>query len=114
MRIASSLLRSGGRVSGAMIIRVTTTRPIATPWRYAASTSARGSRRILAVVTAAHAKTKSPKNPFDHVSGRARIESIVDQHRALPLSDIYEKVVAAARAFGPQIDDQTLLLARVI
>ena len=45
--------------------------------------------------------------------GRARIEGIIDGCRDRSLSEIYERVLAAARAFGPQTDDQTLLLARV-
>jgi hypothetical protein len=37
----------------------------------------------------------------------------VIEHAHRPLPEIYKEVVAAARAFGPQLDDQTLLLARV-
>ena len=45
--------------------------------------------------------------------GRARIEGIIGAAATLSLAEIYARVLAAAREFGPQIDDQTLLLARV-
>ncbi len=45
--------------------------------------------------------------------GQARIERIVEQNGDRPLAEIYDKILAAVRAFGPQVDDQTLLLARV-
>jgi len=45
--------------------------------------------------------------------GAARLERVVTEHAHRPLPEIYEAVVAAVRAFGPQLDDQTLLLARV-
>lgn len=45
--------------------------------------------------------------------GEARIERIVEQNGDRPLAEIYDRILTAARAFGPQVDDQTLLLARV-
>jgi hypothetical protein len=45
--------------------------------------------------------------------GTARLERIVEQHAHRPLAEIYAEVIKGARAFGPQLDDQTLLLARV-
>jgi sigma-B regulation protein RsbU (phosphoserine phosphatase) len=45
--------------------------------------------------------------------GEARIESIVERNGDRPLAEIHDRIVTAVRAFGPQVDDQTLLLARV-
>ena len=45
--------------------------------------------------------------------GEARIERIVEQNGDRPLAEICDRILSAARAFGPQVDDQTLLLARV-
>jgi len=45
--------------------------------------------------------------------GQARIERIVAEHADRPLREIHDRILAAVRAFGPQTDDQTLLLARV-
>jgi hypothetical protein len=45
--------------------------------------------------------------------GAARIERIVEREAARPLAEIHDAILAAVRAFGPQVDDQTLLLARV-
>lgn len=51
--------------------------------------------------------------PGDEEFGEGRIEHLVEQHGDRPLAEIHEKILSAARAFGPQVDDQTLLLARV-
>ena len=51
--------------------------------------------------------------PGDEEFGEARIELLVEQHGDRPLAEIHEKILTAARAFGPQADDQTLLLARL-
>ena len=45
--------------------------------------------------------------------GEARVDRIVLGHGDRPLAEVSDKILAAARAFGPQLDDQTLLLARV-
>jgi len=45
--------------------------------------------------------------------GETRIERLVVQHADRPLREIHDSILAAVRAFGPQTDDQTLLLARV-
>jgi len=37
----------------------------------------------------------------------------VAEHADGPLREIHDRILAAVRAFGPQTDDQTLLLARV-
>ena len=46
--------------------------------------------------------------------GDARLERLVAEHAGRPLSDIHAAVLAAVREFGPQTDDQTLILARVV
>jgi sigma-B regulation protein RsbU (phosphoserine phosphatase) len=45
--------------------------------------------------------------------GEARIERIVTEHAQRPLREIHDSILAAVRSFGPQTDDQTLLLARI-
>jgi sigma-B regulation protein RsbU (phosphoserine phosphatase) len=45
--------------------------------------------------------------------GEERLERIVEENGDRPLREIYDRILAAVRAFGPQLDDQTLLLARV-
>lgn len=45
--------------------------------------------------------------------GHGRIEAVIGESRDRPLAEIYTRVLAAVRAFGPQIDDQTLLMVRV-
>jgi hypothetical protein len=46
--------------------------------------------------------------------GLPAIEAILQRHIDRPLAEIHAAVLAAARAHGPQTDDQTLLLARVV
>lgn len=50
----------------------------------------------------------------DEEFGEERIVQIVACRLDRPLAEIYGAVLSAARAFGPQLDDQTLLLARVL
>ncbi len=45
--------------------------------------------------------------------GQERIDRLVTEHADRPLREIHDAVLSAVRAFGPQTDDQTLLLARV-
>lgn len=45
--------------------------------------------------------------------GSEAIERIVAGHEGLPLGEVHDRVMSAARAHGRQIDDQTLLLVRV-
>ena len=45
--------------------------------------------------------------------GQTRIDRLVTEHADRPLREIHDAVLSAVRAFGPQADDQTLLLARV-
>lgn len=46
--------------------------------------------------------------------GLERIKAIVAERHDRPLAEIEAAILDAARAFGPQEDDQTLLLARVL
>ena len=46
--------------------------------------------------------------------GLERLEGILKSNAARPLAEIADRVFDAARAFGPQQDDQTLLLVRVL
>ncbi len=52
-------------------------------------------------------------DPNGEEFGETRIERIVTQHADRPLREIHDTILAAVRGFGPQADDQTLLLARV-
>ncbi len=45
--------------------------------------------------------------------GETRIERILTEHAHRPLREIHDRILDAVRAFGPQADDQTLLLARI-
>lgn len=45
--------------------------------------------------------------------GETRLAHLVLENGGRPLSEIHGRILAAARAFGPQADDQTLLLARL-
>jgi serine phosphatase RsbU (regulator of sigma subunit) len=49
----------------------------------------------------------------DEEFGEERIVQIVASRLDRPLVEIHGEILRAARAFGPQVDDQTLLLARV-
>jgi serine phosphatase RsbU (regulator of sigma subunit) len=48
----------------------------------------------------------------DREFGLDRVKMLVREHAAAPLHDLQEVVLAAARAHGRQLDDQTLLLIR--
>jgi serine phosphatase RsbU (regulator of sigma subunit) len=43
-----------------------------------------------------------------------RVKALVKEHGKAPLEAIEERLLAAVRAHGPQLDDQTLLLIRVL
>jgi sigma-B regulation protein RsbU (phosphoserine phosphatase) len=45
--------------------------------------------------------------------GQARIEELIESNAGRPLSEIFDIVLKAVRAHGPQDDDQTLLFVRV-
>jgi hypothetical protein len=48
----------------------------------------------------------------DRQLGLDGVEQVLSDAAALPLADIAERVITRARAFGPQLDDQTILLMR--
>jgi hypothetical protein len=52
-------------------------------------------------------------NAADEEFGMDRLKAVIGAHRTAPLAHIADAVLRAARAFGPQTDDQTLLLIRV-
>lgn len=45
--------------------------------------------------------------------GQAQIEGLLRDHAALPLDQLFERIMGFVAGYGPQGDDQTLLLARV-
>jgi sigma-B regulation protein RsbU (phosphoserine phosphatase) len=45
--------------------------------------------------------------------GSQRVEALLRQQASRPLAEIHAGLVSAASAFGPQVDDRTLVLARV-
>jgi sigma-B regulation protein RsbU (phosphoserine phosphatase) len=53
-------------------------------------------------------------DPAGEEFGQERIERIVERSGERALAEIHREILAAARAFGTQLDDQTLLLARVL
>jgi serine phosphatase RsbU (regulator of sigma subunit) len=53
-------------------------------------------------------------NQRDEEFGTARIETLVAQHALRPLHEICDEIMRAVRAFGPQLDDQSLLLVRLL
>jgi serine phosphatase RsbU (regulator of sigma subunit) len=50
----------------------------------------------------------------DREFGFDRIKALIGAHAREPLADIESHLLRAVRAHGPQIDDQTLLLVRVV
>jgi phosphoserine phosphatase RsbU/P len=52
-------------------------------------------------------------NERDEEFGLARLERLLSQHAAEPLSRIWETVMGEVRQHGSQQDDQSLLLLRV-
>ena len=53
-------------------------------------------------------------NERDEEFGLARLERLLIQHAARPLSEIWELVMGEVRRYGVQQDDQSLLLLRVL
>lgn len=45
--------------------------------------------------------------------GMAGVERTLERHAGAPLATVYQELLAASRAHGPQSDDQTLLLVRI-
>lgn len=52
-------------------------------------------------------------NTRDEEFGLERIEQLLLENAARPLAEIADAMLAASAAHGPQVDDQTILLARV-
>ncbi len=50
----------------------------------------------------------------DRMLGQPPIEELLRVHARAPLRELYESVMTAVRTHGPQADDQTLLLVRVL
>jgi phosphoserine phosphatase RsbU/P len=50
----------------------------------------------------------------DREFGIDRVKALMRKHRRAPLEAIEERLLAAVRAHGPQLDDQTLFLIRVL
>ena len=48
----------------------------------------------------------------DRELGLAGMRQVLAAHHDRPLAEIAERLLAAARAHGPQLDDQTVLLIR--
>ena len=64
---------------------------------------------VLAVLTDGFTETMDRQ---DRELGLSPIEATLAEHRASPLPELYERLLALARAHGPQQDDRTLLLVR--
>jgi serine phosphatase RsbU (regulator of sigma subunit) len=53
-------------------------------------------------------------NAQDDEFGLQRLENLLLQNAARPLPDIFDALIAAVSAFGPQTDDRTVLLVRIL
>jgi serine phosphatase RsbU (regulator of sigma subunit) len=53
-------------------------------------------------------------NGQDEEYGLDRLEQSLAANAARPLRDVFDTLVAGVRRHGPQIDDQSLLLVRVL
>ncbi len=53
-------------------------------------------------------------NDREEEFGVARLEALIAQHARRPLPELHDEVLREVRAFGPQLDDQSLLLVRVL
>jgi serine phosphatase RsbU (regulator of sigma subunit) len=66
---------------------------------------------IFALVTDGLIETLNQK---DEEFGLGRLEQLLLQNATRPLSEIFDALIAAVSAFGPQKDDRTVLLARIL
>jgi serine phosphatase RsbU (regulator of sigma subunit) len=66
---------------------------------------------IFALVTDGLIETLNQK---DDEFGLQRLEHLLLQNAARPLSEIFDALIAAVSAFGPQKDDRTVLLVRIL
>jgi len=53
-------------------------------------------------------------NKSDEEFGLQRLEQLLLQNAARPLPGIFDALIAAVSAFGPQKDDRTVLLVRIL
>jgi phosphoserine phosphatase RsbU/P len=70
-----------------------------------------GAGDIFALVTDGLIETLNQK---DEEFGLQRLEHLLFQNATRPLSEIFDALIAAASAFGPQKDDRTVLLVRIL
>ena len=66
---------------------------------------------IFALVTDGLIETLNQK---DEEFGLQRLEHLLLQNAARPLPEIFDALIAAVSAFGPQKDDRTVLLVRIL
>jgi serine phosphatase RsbU (regulator of sigma subunit) len=66
---------------------------------------------IFALVTDGLIETLNQK---DEEFGLQRLEHLLLQDAARPLPEIFDTLIAAVSAFGPQKDDRTVLLVRIL
>ena len=66
---------------------------------------------IFALVTDGLIETLNQK---DEEFGLSRLEQLLLQNATCPLSEIFDALIAAVSAFGPQKDDRTVLLVRIL
>ncbi len=65
---------------------------------------------IFALLTDGYLEVENKKG---EQFGQSRIEELITSNAGCPLNEIFNTILAAVRAHGPQDDDQTLLLVRV-
>ena len=70
-----------------------------------------GSGDIFALVTDGLIETL---NQEDEEFGLQRLEHLLLQNATRPLPEIFDALIAAVSAFGPQNDDRTVLLVRML
>jgi hypothetical protein len=78
-------------------------------YRFTSSTLTCGRGDLLALITDGLTEVFDAK---DEQFGMEAVKEILGRSAQRPLADISNEIVAAARAYGTQIDDQTLLLIR--
>lgn len=77
---------------------------------FASHTIQAGAGDLLVLLTDGLVETM---NPAGELFGEARIRSILLSHASRSLGEIQAALLSAVSAFGPRVDDQTLLLIRV-
>lgn len=79
-------------------------------YRYRAETVTFGAGDLFVVLTDGFTEVMSGSG---QVFGTERIENLVSENVDRPLAEIHASIVNAVQGYGAQMDDQTLLLARV-